>query len=1073
MTVCPACRFESPAHMRFCGRCGQALGVVEHAEATVRRHLTVLFTDLVGSTALSARLDPEDQHAVLAAYYRCCEDIVRRFGGQVVEYLGDGLVCYFGYPLAQEDAAERAVRAALEVAVALPGLELPEIGGLHTRIGIATGPVVVDRVVDPHSGASKPRIVGEPANLAARLQSLAPSDGVVLADATRRIVGELFEYQDLGRHAVKGFEAPVQAWKVLAPSAVESRLEARIRAMPMPLIGRDREIAALDELWADARAGRGRAVLIAGEAGIGKSRLARAMMDRALGPDCRVVRYYSSPSLTNTELHPIIQGIMRGAGISADESPARALPKLRSFLAAGTPAPPPERLALIAALLRIESPELPPLALTPSRLRQRTVEALIASLHDFARERPMLMLWEDAHWADPTSLELLRLVVAEIAALPVLLLLTARPDGLPAGFDPPAVAWLKLERLDREASTIMVDRVLGGRALPGPVLAQIVANTDGVPLFIEELTRSLIDTGTVVERADRYELAHVDSGLRIPVTLMDSLEARLDRLGPAREVAQVGAVIGRRFGRDMLRLVLATDDAALDPLLARLLDAQLVFPGDADERETYTFKHALVQEAAYQTLLKGRRRSLHAQVAHMLEEYFPARCQTAPEAVARHLGAAGECERAAGYWQRAGLLALSRAALTEAVAHFEAGLEDTRRRPPSRERDLAEMELLANLGATQMNAKGFASAELEAAYSAAYRLCIEIGEDAPQMVSVLWGLLNYHLIVGDMPTAGEIAERMIRLARNTADLDLELIALTARGATRFYAGDLHGLLEHARRVRAGYDLERHRRFAVAYGYDLLIQEILFEAHVAWMLGEAERAARIVAEADAHAERLALPLMAPYLLIWGGAGLLYRRLVPPALERIERGIALADAQGFGFWSACGRTWRGVALIEAGELDRGLGVLRDGLAAYTAIGAGVGVPYFKARLAHAAAEQGGKDEALGLFREALDQVDVFAEGCWQAEILRLQALVLAGPPGPDPAAARAALAHSLRVAESQGALAWQLRTLTTTCRLRPDDGEAAARLRATLGRFREGLELPDLVDARAALRSCAGS
>jgi class 3 adenylate cyclase/predicted ATPase len=1065
MTICPSCRFESPAQMRFCGQCGQPLTAAEPAGATVQRHLTVLFIDLVGSTALSARLDPEDQHKVFAAYYRCCEDIIRRCSGEVVEYHGDGLVCYFGYPLAQEDAAEQAVRAGLEVAEALPRLELPQSGSLHARIGIATGLVVIDRVVDPRSGASKPRIVGEPANLAARLQSLAPTDGVVLADATRRIVGEMFEYQDLGHHPVKGFAAPVQAWRVLRASSAEDR----IRAIPMPLIGREGEIARLDEIWRAARAGRGQVVLLVGEAGIGKSRLARAMIER-VGQGCRVVRYYSSPSLANTELHPIIQGMMRAAGISADDRAAEALPKLKRFLAHGAPDPPPERLAVLAALLGISAPELVPLAVSPQKLRQKTVEALIANLHDFARQQPMLMLWEDVHWADPTSLELLRRVPDEIAALPVLLLMTSRPDAVPAGFDPPAVAQLRLERLDREASTLMIDRVVGGRPLPGRVLAQIVAHTEGVPLFIEELTRSLIDTGMVVAREDRFELAHAGGGLHIPITLMDSLEARLDRLGPAREVAQVGAVIGRRFGRDMLRLTLGTSDPDLEPLLGRLLDAGLVFPGEEGEHATYTFKHALVQEAAYQTILKSRRRSLHARVAQVLEEHFPTRCQSAPEAVARHLSAAGEAEQAASYWQRAGLLALSRAALSEAVAHFEAGLRDTRRRPPSRERDLAEMELLANLGATQMNAKGFASPELEAAYNAAYRLCIEVGESAPQMVSVLWGLLNYHLIVGDMPTASEIAERMILLAHNLADPDLELIALAARGATRFYSGDFGGLLEHARRVRAGYEVERHRPFAVTYGYDLLIQEILFEAHVAWMLGGAERAARIIAEADAHAERLVLPLMAPYLLIWGGAGLLYRRVVPPALERIERGIALADAQGFAFWSACGRTWRGVALIEAGELDHGLAVLRDGLAAYTAIGAGVGVPYFKARLAHAAAQRGGKGEALRLLGEALGQVEVFNEGCWHAEILRLQALVLAGEPEPEPAAAKEALERSLTVARAQGALAWQLRTLTTLCRLWPGHREHRACLRAVLAQIREGLDLPDVADARAVLRPC---
>ena len=591
---------SSPAHG---GGLGRGLALEGRAEiGAERRQLTLMFCDLVGSTALSARLDPEDLREVIAAYHRAVTDVVRSVDGFVAKYMGDGVLVYFGYPQAHEDDAERAVRAGLGIIEAVGRLDAKSVK-LQARVGIATGLVVVGDLIGEGS-AQEQSVVGETPNLAARLQALAAPDTVVIAASTRRLVGDLFEYRDLGAVEVRGIAGPVPAWQVLRPSVVESRFEALRGSALSPLVGRDEEIDLLLRRWARAKAGDGQVVLISGEPGIGKSRIAAALAERLLPEPHLRLRYFCSPYHQDSALFPFIDQLGRASGFARDDLPASKLEKLEALLALA--APPEEDVALLADLMSLPASERHPLPnLSPQRKKDRTLEALLRQLEGLARQRPVVMLFEDAHWIDPASLELLDLTVERVRSLPVLLIVTFRPEFQPPWTGQPQVSMVALNRLDRHDRTALVEQIAGGKALPDEVVAQIVERADGVPLFVEELTKSVLESGLLREEADRYVL---DSGLppfAIPTTLHGSLLARLDRLASVRLVAQIGAAIGREFSYALLRAVSRLPEDELDAALARLVASELVFQRGTPPDAVYIFKHALVQDAAHASLLRS------------------------------------------------------------------------------------------------------------------------------------------------------------------------------------------------------------------------------------------------------------------------------------------------------------------------------------------------------------------------------------------------------------------------------------------------------------------------------------
>jgi class 3 adenylate cyclase len=675
----------------------------ERADAE-RRQVTVMFCDLVGSTPLSARLDPEDLRGIIGVYHRCVREIVENFGGFVARYMGDGVLAYFGYPQAHEDDAERATRCGLALVDRVPQLNQAE--ELHARVGIATGLVVVGGEVVEHD------VAGDTPNLAARLQALGEPDSVVIAASTRRLTRDLFEYRDLGELELKGIAGSVPVWQALRPSAVASRFEALRGAALTPLVGRGEEIDLLLRRWARAKAGDGQVVLVSGEPGIGKSRLTAALTERLHGEPHLRLRHFCSPYHQDSALFPFIDQLGRAARFARHDRPVARLEKLEALLARG--APTDQDLALLADLLSLPASERHPLPnLNPYRKKERTLEALIRQLEVLALQQPILMVFEDAHWIDPTSRELLDLTVERVRTLPLLLIVTFRPEFQPTWIGQPQVTMLALNRLDRHDRTALIEQVAGNSVLTDDVIDQIASRTDGVPLFIEELTKSVLESGV--------------PAVGIPITLHGSLMARLDRMSSVRRVAQIGAAIGREFSYALLRAVSDLLEDELQTALSRLVASELVFQRGRPPDAVYAFKHALVQDAAYGSLLRSSRRQMHARIAEALETQSPELIETNPELFAQHYAEAALIEKSVAYWGKAGQRSAARSAMAEAAAQFQKGLDQLALLPDDRRRQRQELEFCSALGAMLRAVKGSAAPEGGHAYARARDLWEQLG----------------------------------------------------------------------------------------------------------------------------------------------------------------------------------------------------------------------------------------------------------------------------------------------------------------------------------------------------------
>ncbi len=1026
-----------------------------------RRQITVLFCDLAGSTALAARLDPEDLREVLRRYQTACATAVERYDGYVAKYMGDGVFVYFGYPRAHEDDAERAIRAALSIVEAVGALE----ADLAVRIGIATGTVVVGDILG-EGAAEEASVTGETPNLAARLQEVAVPDAIVAAPTTRALVGDLFAFEDLGGQALKGFDAPVRAWRVTGEGGAESRFDA-VRAHGLtPLTGRDEELGLVLRRWQQAKDGDGQAVMLSGEAGIGKSRLVDALRERISGEPHFRLRYQCSPYHANSALYPIIQRLERAAGITREDSNAARHDKLVARLAtSGEPGP--ETVSLLADLLSIPlDARYPRLDMDPGQKKQQTLEALAGQVASLAHARPVLFVFEDAHWADPTSLELLDRVIERAPAQRLVVLITARPEFAAPWAGQPHTTFLTLNRLARRDCAAMAERVSGGRILPEALIEQIVARTDGVPLFVEELIKTLLESDLVANDGDRLVMAGSLDALAIPATLKDSLTARLDRLGPAKEIAQIGAAIGREFGHELLASVAALDPAALEAALEPLIRSELVFRRGSQPDATYVFKHALVQDAAYDSLLRRRRAELHARIAATLEARFPETCGAEPDLLAHHFTEAGDAEPAAEYWLKAGQAAFRGSAMAEAIAHVRRGQTVAEALPEGPSRQALAVGLQAMLALALKARDGAGNADSGEAFSRALALCRD-DTSSPHLFPVLFGVFHYHHARGPLDQARAEADELLRLAKAADDDAKLLVAHTAQGMVLLLLGENAAARDHLDVARALYDPVAHRSLAFTYMLEFGVAHSFFSAITNFMLGYPDRALEW-AEGSIALARERQPINLCASLSFGFLVPMARGQWALARSWAEEAYSTAQKHGFSHAVAHSRVNHGIVLVHLDRVEEGLDQIREGIELARPTGYDTWLGHHLMCLADAYVAAGRPEDALDALIEAETLARETGNRHCESQLLRARGDVALTLDRSSEAEAR--FRDAIDVARAQDAKSWELHAAIRLARLLRGNGrgaEARDLLAPIYGWFTEGFDTADLKEAKALL------
>ena len=1033
-----------------------------------RRQVTVLFSDLVGSTALSARMDPEDLREVIAAYKRCVVETVRRFGGFVAQFLGDGVLVYFGYPEAHEDDAERAVRTGLELAAAVSALKTPAL--LQTRIGIATGLVVVgDLTVSGE--APEHGILGETPNLAARLQGIAEPNTVVIAESTRKLLGTLFELEDLGAKDLKGIAGPVRAWVAMRASSVESRFEALHAAGLTALVGREEETELLLRRWSRAKSGEGQVVLISGEAGIGKSRLTAALLE-AVGPEPHTrLRYFCSPQHTDSAFYPIIGQMERAAGLLYDDTPQQKLDKLDALLAQTSTSI--EDVVLIAEMLSLPNDgRYPALELMPQQRRQKTMEALTAQIETLSRQKPVLMIFEDAHWAEPTSLEVFGRLVDRIRRLRVLLLVTFRQEFDAPWVGRPYVTALIINRLTERDVSAMIDRIVGNKRLPASIRQDIIERTDGIPLFVEEMTKAVLEAGSEVA-AERPVAAVPIPALAVPASLHASLMARLDRLGgQVRELAQIAAAIGREFSHALLALVVRQPEAELGSALDRLIAAGLLFRRGVPPHATYLFKHALVQDAAYGTLLREPRRTLHALIAETLESSFPAIAENQPEVLAHHCTEAGLIEKAAGLWGKAGQRSLARSAFIEAMQQITRALTQisTLSATPALRRQQIKFQIA--LAHALMHTKGMAAPETTTAIEEAQVLikrAEDLGEPSDPLLlfRILEGFWLAHYAAFNGDAMRELAAQFLALADKQEAITPFIMGHRLMGVPLMWTGNFAEARSHFDRAIELCD-DAERPLATGIGKDYWVHVLSERSLTLWSLGYPDTALADVRHAVRDARDLGRGL--------GFAGAITSIVFilcgnyAAADAQLDEALAWADEKSSVFWKAFVTRPKGWVLALIGKTSDAVEMITSGSAAFRSTGSTVFVPTYLSELAAAYADIGQFDNAWRCIDEATVAIETTKETWFEAETNRIAGQIALLSPEPNAAKAQAYFERALQTARQQNAKSWELRAAMSMAQLLRDQGkpqQARELLAPVYGWFTEGFDTRDLKEAKALL------
>jgi class 3 adenylate cyclase/predicted ATPase len=1092
--VCPNCRRALRPTAKFCPGCGTHLTAEVQSPKTQipsldpqrgppepassdgeRRQLTVMFCDLVGSTALSEQLDPEELREVVRAYQATCAEVIQRFDGHIAQYLGDGLLVYFGYPQAHEDDAQRAVRAGLGILDAMRTLNdrLEPHNGLRlaVRIGIHTGPVVVGTMGS--GGRYEQLALGETPNLAARLQSLAAPDTVAISDTTHRLVQGYFTCDDLGSHRLKGIETPLRVYRVVGASAAQSRLDVAGATGLTPLVGREHEVGLLRERWAQSKDGLGQVVLLSGEAGIGKSRLVQVLSEHVADEGVPWLTVRCSPYHTHSAFYPVIEYLQRLLQWHRDGTPEARLAMLEQALQTVS-LPLAEMVPLLAALLSLPVPEhYPPLTLSPQRQKQKTLDALVAWLLADAARQPVLAVWEDLQWADPSTLELLGLLLDHIPTARLLLMLTARPEFRPPWAPRSYVTPLTLTRLTRPQVEEMVLRVTGGKPVPAEVLAQIVVKTDGVPLFVEELTKMVLEADLLREHEDRYDLTGPLPPLAIPTTLHDSLMARLDRLAMVKGLAQLGATLGREFAYELLQAVSLWDEDALRRGLHQLVEAEFLYQRGVPPQAIYTFKHALIQDTAYHSLLRSTRQQYHQRIAQVLEAQFAETIETQPELLAQHYTAAGLSAQAVSYWQRAGQRAIERSAYLEASAHLTKGLEVLRTLPDTPERTQQELDLQITLGPALMALKGRAAPEVEHAYARAQALCQQVGQ-TPQLFHVLVGLRAFYSHRGELQTARRLAEQCATLAQSLHDPVFRLLAQATLGGSLFFLGEFPPARESFEHAIALYDPRQHHLLTSFTGVDPVETCLSLIARTLFVLGYPEQAVQRASESIALSQQLSHPFSLAQAL--GHAAWIHwhRGEMHLTQAQAEALITLSTEQGFPYWLANGTIFRGCVLVEQGQGEEGIAHIQKGITIHRATGSVLILPAYLVLLAEAYGKVGQAEAGLPCVDEALALLNQSDERLNEAEVYRIKGALLLACPTEQHAEAETCLRHAVRTARQQQAKSLELRATLSLSRLwqQQSKQEAARQMLAEIyGWFTEGFDTADLQEAQALLAALA--
>jgi class 3 adenylate cyclase/predicted ATPase len=1041
------------------------------------RQLTVMACEFVGLVTLSPHLDPEDLREAAASCRRRCVEIIERCHGYVARCAGDSLVAYFGFPKAREQDPENSVRAALILQRLGADFGVEHGMRLQPCIGIATGIVVIGG--ESAASATEQTATGGAVSLSGRLQVQARPGQILINDSTKRLIGGLFEYRDLGDIALKGVATPIAISQVLGESNIENRFEAYHPANLVPLVGRDEEIELVLRRWRQAKDGVGSVVMLAGEAGIGKSRVIRTVLD--LLDTEEQLSLFCSSHRQDSALHPFITQLARSAGFRQGDTDEERLVKLEATLGRAAE----ERrdaIALLAELLSVPTGDrYPSLNLTPQKRKERTLQGLVAHIEALATSSPLLLTIEDVHWADPTSLELIDLIVEQTPSLRMLVMVTFRPEFTPPWAGRIQTTSITLGRLSPGHCAEIVAGVVHGKGLPKVIVDTILERADGVPLFVEELTKAVIESGALADAGGHYTETRLLSATEIPVTLHGSLLARLDRLGSGREVAQIGAALGRRFSHQVISALGLIPQEALDAALTRLVGAELVWRRGVSPDAEYTFKHALVQDAAYGTLLREQRRTLHGRIAKTLESQFPDLSENQPELLAHHCTEAGLVEKAIGFWGKAGQLSLAHSALKEAVVQLGRALTLIESLPSTAALRREQINLQVSLANALMHTKGYAAPETKRALDLARSQTEkaeslgETPEDPLLLFSVLHGfwVANHVAFNGDL--VRELADQFMAFAVKLGDTFPLVLAHRVAGTSSLFLGDIVDGRAHLDRAMSLYQPAAHRPLGTRFGQEVGVAILSNRPLALWLLGhpkaaleDADNALRYARDVGQTASYLyALTRIAWIQLVIGNYEV--------AAVQTKELMAIAEEMEGSYWTAAGMMLQGCLFALTGKGSAAIDLITAGIGASRLKGANLlRMPWYFSCLAQAHVELGQVDEARRCVSEAMMAMETTKETWQEADIYRIAGELLLMSPEQKARKGQAHLERALEIARAQKARSWELRAATSLARLWRGQGkrrQAADLLSPIYGWFTEGFDTPDLKQAQALLAELA--